>query len=147
MAYSIICQQLHKKYSSASCVTVTESCIDFVFLLIRVHLWLMSVVTQFVVWLIYFAAQSSVYMSGCYWFSLPTFTLRNIIKSEFCFLQNIADSRGEADTSHLLCCAFTLKKKRLDFVGFFCLVFYTLFHWQSLALRAKWEVFPKSKSE
>ena len=101
----------------------------FVFLLIRVHLWLMSVLTQFVVWLIYFAAQGSVYMSGRYWLSLPTFMLRNIIKREFRFPQKHSGQQGRSwnwrRSSHLLYCTST-QRRFSDF--------YTLRTWQSLFL-------------
>ncbi len=121
---------------------MTESSIDFVCLLIKVHLWLMVAVTQFVVWLIYFAAQGSVYMSGRYWFSLPTFTLGNIIKSEFCFLQNTADSRREAETPGGLHTYCTVQKNKwiLCFLHF---IFLAKFGFVSYNVRSQ---FPQVKT-
>lgn len=102
--------------------------------------------TQFCVWLIYLAAKGSVYMSGCYWFSLPTFTLRNIIKSDFYFLPNRVDSRGAAQTEGQLhtYCTFTQKKKEMGDSASAFFYFYTflgtVFCWDSALWATKWEV-------
>lgn len=92
----------------------------------------MRTMTQFSVWLIYLAAKGSVYMSGCYWFSLPTFTLRNIIKSDFYFLPNRVDSRGAAQTEgqlHTYCTVLLHKRRRrwgILWVVFFIFILFSV---------------------
>lgn len=108
----------------------------------------MRTMTQFSVWLIYLAAKGSVYMSGCYWFSLPTFTLRNIIKSDFYFLPNRVDSRGAAQTEgqlHTYCTVLLHKRRRRwGILWVFFFYFYTflgtVFCWDLALWATKWEV-------
>lgn len=104
----------------------------------------MRTMTQFSVWLIYLAAKGSVYMSGCYWFSLPTFTLRNIITSDFYFLPNREEQLKLKDNFTPTVLYFYTKEEG---DGGFCECFFyfytflgTVFCWDLALWATKWEV-------